>query len=155
MTISPSEFLDTVAVKRNDVRPSEGCWAKNSILDLSRDNPDLQGRADSTKLTSYIIPIRRFCADNEVELATELSYMGKVRRKISEPNIRLNWPRTSSAPGKRERAICICELQSGQSNKQILEDMNRQASHGVKSVSGLIQFWIRESCKKCSSIMRC
>ncbi len=61
--------------------------------------------------------------------------MGKVRRKIPEPQYTVELAKkVLSALGKRERAICMWELQSGQSNKQILEDMNRQAGYVLREI---------------------
>lgn len=135
LKLSPEEFLDQLAQKRASVKPSERCWGKSLVLQFSRDNPALVGRSDSTILTSYIVPLRRFCGDNEVELSTEQSFMGTVKRKFSEPAYTVDLAKkVLAALAQRERAICMCMLQSGQSIAQVLGDLNLQCKHILSEI---------------------
>jgi len=135
LKFSPEEFLDRLASARASVKPSERCWGKSLVLQFSRDNPDLAGHSDSAKLTSYLVPLKRFCADNEVELTTEQSLMGVVKRKFSEPPFTVELAKkVLGVLGQRERAICLTMLQSGQSVTQVLVDINKQVEYVIREL---------------------
>jgi hypothetical protein len=135
LKLGPEEFLDLLAEKRASSRPSERCWGKSLVLQFSRDNPDLQDKSDGTILTSYIIPIKRWCADNEVELTTQQCLMGSVRRKFAEPAYTVALAKKVLAVlSQRDRAVCMCMLQSGQSVSQILVDMNLQCEYVIRQI---------------------
>lgn len=135
LKLSPEEFLDTLAAKRASPRPSERCWGKALLLEFSRDNPDLASASDSTKLTSYIVPLKRFCADNEVELSSEQSLVGTVKRKFSEPAFTVALAKkVLGVMSQRERAICMIMLQSGQSISQVLLDVNKQGEYVIHEI---------------------
>jgi len=136
LKLSPVEFLDVLASKRASAKPSERCWGKSLVLQFSRDNPDLEGKADSTMLTSYIVPVKRFCADNEVELTSEQSLMGVVRRKWSEPAYTVELARkVLGALSQRDRAVCMIMLQAGQSISQVLVDVSKQGEHVIEQIN--------------------
>jgi hypothetical protein len=126
LDLSPQGFLDLLAVKRAKVESSERCWGKNLVQRFSRDNPDLQGKSDGYILSNFAAPIVSFCRDNEVELASEKSaFGGRVRRKFEEPAFTVTLAKKVMALlNQRDRAICMTMLQSGQSIKQVLNDVN-------------------------------
>lgn len=136
LDLSPEQFLDLLATKRASDRPSERCWGKSLIVQFSRDNPDLAKASDSTKLTSYMVPVKRFSADNEVELCSEQSLMGVVKRKYSEPAYTVELARkVLGVLNQRDRAVCMCMLQSGQSIRQVLVDVNLQSNYVLGEIA--------------------
>ncbi|MCJ7762690.1 hypothetical protein MUP38_04455, partial [Candidatus Bathyarchaeota archaeon] len=119
LKLGPEEFLDILAQKRASSKPLELNWGKSLVLQFSRDNPDLEGSSDSVKFTSYLIPLKRFCADSEIPLFSEQSLMGTIRRKYSEPAYTIELAKkVLSVLNQRDRAICMCMLQAGQSIHQ-------------------------------------
>lgn len=135
LKLSPEQFLDILAAKRASPRPSERCWGKTLLLEFSRDNPDLATASDSTKLTSYIVPVKRFCADNEVELSSQQSLVSVVKRKFSEPAFTVALAKkVLGVMSQRERAICMIMLQAGQSISQVLFDVNRQGEYVIQQI---------------------
>lgn len=130
LKLGPEQFLDLLAEKRASRRAVELNWGKSLALQFSRDNVDLETRSDSTKLTSYLTPLKRFCEDCEVPLYTEQSVMGVVRRKFSEPAYTVELAKKVLAVlNQRDRAVCMCMLQSGQSIHQVLVDLNLQCEY--------------------------
>ena len=134
--LGPQEFLDVLAEKRASGKPSERMWGKNLVLEFSRDNPEFEGNAAGTHLISYFVPLKRFCADNEVELTSAKSPFGALRRKYGEPPFTVDFAkRVLGVLGQRERAICMCMLQSGQSVKQVVTDLSGQGERIMQEIS--------------------
>jgi hypothetical protein len=135
LKLGPDEFLDVLAQKRASSKPLELNWGKSLVLQFSRDNPDLEGSSDSVKFTSYLIPLKRFCSDSEIPLFSEQSLMGTIRRKYSEPAYTIELAKKVLAVlNQRDRAICMCMLQSGQSIHQVLVDINGQCKYVLNQI---------------------
>jgi integrase len=126
--IVPSDFLNTHLQKSKTNNVEERRWALRLALEYSRDNPDLKGKAASYKYSAWFLPVKMFCDYHEAPLTTRKGFFRKRdRRTIAEKPFTTEYIRRILAVlSQRDRAVCMTELQSGQSIKQVLDDINRQ-----------------------------
>jgi len=131
LDLTPDEFVALQAKKRAEVDPNERLWGLDLALAFSRDNPDFAGNADSYKRDAYFLPLKLFCGANEVTLTSDKSVFGKCApRKYEEKPYTVSLAKKVLAVlSQRNRAICMTMLQSGQSIKQVLQDVNGMADY--------------------------
>lgn len=136
LELAPSEFLDLHLQKRNTVSIEERRWALKLALDYSRGNPDLKGKATSYVYSSFFLPVKLFCDAHEAPLTTTNGFFPKKgHRKYPEKPFTAQFIRRALAVlGQRDRAVCMTELQSGQSIKQVLVDVNKQARYIFREI---------------------
>jgi len=121
----PGEFLDEHLRRRALLRVEDRRWALKVVLKFCRDNPLLADNADGTKYGLFAA-LKGFFDYHEASLTSSKGVFGrreKVKYRPKQMNVDLA-KRVLAALGQRERAICLCMLQSGQSIKQILEVFN-------------------------------
>ena len=126
--IGASEFLNLHLQKRGTRSVEDRRWALRLALEYSRDNPDLKGKAANYKYAAWFLPVKLFCDYHEAPLTTTKGFFPKRgRRKYPERPFTAEYiKRILSVLSQRDRTICMCELQSGQSIQQVLRDMNKQ-----------------------------
>lgn len=131
LSLSPSEFLDLHLKKRGAVSVEERRWALSLALEHSRDNPDLKDCAQQYKYGAFFLPLKLFCDVNEAPLTTTDGFFPKrSRRKYQDKPFTVDFvKKILSLLNARDRAVCMVQLQSGQSIKQVLVDINRQCKH--------------------------
>lgn len=136
LELSPSQFLDQHLEKRVSASVEERRWALKLVLEFSRDNPDLQGNAVNSRYGAFFLPLKSFCDYNEAPLTQNKGFFPKRnRRKYTEKPFTAEYiKRILSVLPQRERAICMCELQSGQSIKQVLVDVNQMARYIFREI---------------------
>jgi integrase len=134
--IAPAEFLNTHLRKSKIDRVEDRRWALRLALEFSRDNPDLKDNAASYKYSAWFLPVKMFCDYHEAPLTTRKGFFPRRgRRKYSEKPFTADYIRHILAVlNQRDRAICMTELQSGQSIKQVLDDINRQCKRIFREV---------------------
>lgn len=134
--LGPKEFLDFAASKRASSVPSDRVWGKNLLLGFGRDNPDLKDKSATYKNTHFLVPVIRFCNDNEVQLTSSKGLIQKVQqRKYGEPAFTVDLARrVLGCLSQRDRAVCMMLLQSGQSERQILVDLNGRGESTIREV---------------------
>jgi integrase len=136
--LTPTEFLNLHIKKRatNDIE--ERRWALRLVLEYSRDNPDLKGKAKNYKYTAFFLPIKQFCDHNEVPLTSTGGFFpNRERRKYQETPFTADFIKKILAVlNQRDRAICMCELQAGQAIQQVLVDINQQAKRVFRLIDG-------------------
>jgi integrase len=134
--ISPADFLNTHLRKSKTNLVEERRWALRLALEYSRDNPDLMGNAASYKYGAWFLPIKMFCDYHEAPLTTRKGFFPKRgRRKYSEKPFTADYiRRILGVLSQRDRAICMTELQSGQSIKQVLIDINKQCNRIFREI---------------------
>jgi len=129
LSISPGDFLDLHLKKRGTESVNERRWALSLALEHSRDNPDLKECAQQYKYSAFFLPLKLFCDVNEAPLTTTNGFFpNRSRRKYQEKDFTVDFvKKVLSLLNQRDRAICMTQLQSGQSIKQVLVDINKQA----------------------------
>jgi len=147
--LSPSEFLNTHLQKRATRSVEDRRWALRLALEYSRDNPDLKDKAANYKYAAWFLPVKLFCDYHEAPLtSTKGFFPRRGRRKYMEKPFTAEYvKRILSVLSQRDRAVCLCELQSGQSIKQVLVDINRQCSRVFREIDAgatRIRFDFRE-----------
>lgn len=136
LDISPSEFLDKHLEKTMMKSVKERRWALRLAIEFSRDNPDLATKAQNYIYGSFFLPIKSFCDYHEAPLTKNKGFFPKRgRRKYQEKPFTAEYIRRAlSVLSQRERSICMVEMQSGQSIKQILVDVNAMAKYIFKEI---------------------
>jgi integrase len=136
LELSPSEFLNLHLKKRKTDNIEERRWALKLALEYSRDNPDLKGKAKNYAYTAFYLPVKMFCDYHEAPLTTSNGFFPKrSRRKYSEKPFTVEAVcKILSVLSQRDRAVCMTELQSGQSIKQVLVDINRQCKYLFREI---------------------
>jgi len=116
-------------VSRTQSNIEERRWALKLVLAFSRDNPDLKGQILHYRYSHFFLPVKMFADYHEVPLTTtDHLFPNRTRRKyLSKPFTADFIRRLLGLLSQRDRAVCMMQLQSGQSLKQILVDAN---SHG-------------------------
>lgn len=106
-------------------------------LEFSRDNPDLAEKSDSRKLNLFTV-IRSFYNYHEVPLTKAHGVFGKRQKRKHRPRqMSIDDARkVLGVLGQRERAICICMLQSGMSIGDVLEKFNFMFSSIYSQIVG-------------------
>jgi integrase len=126
ITVTPSQFLDLHLAKKNSVSVEERRWALRLALEYSRDNPDLKDKAPNYGYTAFFLPVKMFCDYHEAPLTQNKGlFPRRSRRKYPEKPFTAEYVRRILAVlSQRDRAVCMTELQSGQSIKQVIVDVN-------------------------------
>lgn len=134
--ITPVEFLNRHIKNRATDSIEERRWALRMVLEYSRDNPDLAGKAKNYKYTAFFLPVKQFLDYHETPLtATKGFFPKRDRRKYQDTPFTVESVRQIlAALNQRDRAVCMTELQSGQSIKQVLVDVNRQARYVFREI---------------------
>jgi integrase len=134
--LSPSQFLDLHLQKRNSNSTEERRWALRLALEYSRDNPDLKGKAANYAYTAFFLPVKMFCDYHEAPLTQNKGLFPKrSRRKYPERPFTAEYARRIlSVLSQRDRAICMTELQSGQSIQQVLVDVNMNCKYVFREI---------------------
>ncbi len=127
--VSPSEFLNLHLQKRNIENVEERRWALKLALEYSRDNPDLAGKATNYKYGSFFLPVKMFADYHEAPLTTrEGLFKKREKRKYPDRLYTVDFvQKIMGLMSQRNRAVSMVQLQSGQSIKQVLVDINCQA----------------------------
>jgi integrase len=135
VAVSPSEFLSRVAVSKGSVNPVERLWGRNLLLEFTRDNPDFKERGRIMKYNLFSA-VKLFCDYHEVPVTSSVGVFGKSKgRKFDDPPFTVERAlKVLGILSQRDRAICMCMLQSGQSIKQILVPMNGMADYVFKEI---------------------
>jgi len=135
--LSPSQFLDLHLKRRSSESVEQRRWALKLVLEFSRDNPDLTGKAQSYIYAQFFLPMKVFCDYNEAPLTQVKGFFPKRgRRKYPEnPFTAQKIRQVLAALSQRERAVCMVELQSGQSIHQVLHDVNGQADYIIREIT--------------------
>jgi integrase len=131
LDLNPGEFLDLHLKRRNAERVDERRWALSLALEYSRDNPDLKVCAQQYRYSAFFLPVKLFCDANEAPLTTRNGFFPKRgRRKYQDRPFTVDFVRKIlGLLNERDRAICLVQLQSGQSIKQVLVDINRKCDY--------------------------
>jgi hypothetical protein len=129
--LGPTEFLNLHLQNRNGASIAERRWALSLVLEFSRDNPDLKGLAQQYKYSSFFLPVKLFCDANEAPLTTKNGLFPKRgRRKYQDHAFTVEFvKKVLGLLNERDRAVCLVQLQSGQSIHQVLMDINRQCRY--------------------------
>jgi integrase len=148
LELSPSEFLVRVAMGKSSPRPEERLWGRNLLMQFSRDNPDFKGKSFVTKY-HFFDAVKLFCDYHETPITSAMGVFGRRKgRKHEEPPFtRERAVQVLGVLSQRDRAICMTMLQSGQSIKQVLVDVNRQAEYILAEIDAgkrRIRFDFRE-----------
>lgn len=131
LQLSPSQFLNLHLEKRSANSVEDRRWALKLALEYSRDNPDLKGKAANYVYAAFFLPVKMFCDYHEAPLTTINGLFAKRgRRKYREKPFTVEFVKRALAVlSQRDRAICMVQLQSGQSIKQVLVDVNKQCKY--------------------------
>jgi len=134
--LSPEEFLDLHLRKRSSQSVEERRWALRLALEYSRDNPDLQDRALQYRYSAWFLPVKMFCDYHEVPLTSSNGFFHKRnRRKYADRPFTVDFvKRVLGVLNQRDRSVCMVQLQSGQSIRQVLVDINRQAKYVINQI---------------------
>lgn len=136
LELKPTEFLDAHLAKRMANSVEERRWALKLALEYSRDNPDLKGKAANYAYGAFFLPVKMFCDYHEAPLTINKGFFpNRGRRKYPERPFTAEFiRRILSVLSQRDRAICMTELQSGQSIKQVLVDVNKQYKYVFREI---------------------
>lgn len=128
LELSAGEFLNLLALKRASLDPADRLWGRDLALGFSRDNPAFRGRGVAFRYGALFQAVKLFCDSREVPLTSAKGIFGeRFRNKYDEPAFTVEKAKqVLGLQSQRDRAICLCMLQSGQSTKQILVDANAQ-----------------------------
>lgn len=131
LQLSSSQFLNLHLEKRSANSVEDRRWALKLALEYSRDNPDLKGKAANYVYAAFFLPVKMFCDYHEAPLTTINGLFAKRgRRKYREKPFTVEFVKRALAVlSQRDRAICMVQLQSGQSIKQVLVDVNKQCKY--------------------------
>jgi len=131
LELSPSQFLNLHLEKRSANSVEEWRWALKLALEYSRDNPDLKGKAANYVYAAFFLPVKMFCDYHEAPLTTVKGlFSRRGRRKYPEKPFTVEFVKRALAVlSQRDRTICMVQLQSGQSIKQVLIDVNKQCKY--------------------------
>ena len=130
------EFLDLHLRKRSSQSVEERRWALRLALEYSRDNPDLRDRALQYRYSAWFLPVKIFCDYHEVPLTSSNGFFHKRnRRKYADRPFTVDFvKRVLGVLNQRDRSVCMVQLQSGQSIRQVLVDINRQAKYVINQI---------------------
>lgn len=136
LDLGASEFLNMHLKKKAANSVEERRWALKLALEYSRDNPDLKEKAANYVYAAFFLPVKMFCDYHEAPLTTAKGFFQKRgRRKYSEKPFTAEFVRRALALlSQRDRAICMVQLQSSQSIKQVLVDVNNQCKHVFRQI---------------------
>jgi len=136
LNISPEAFLEMHLQKRSLNSVKERRWALRFALEFSRDNPDLEGKAANYIYASFFLPLKLFCDYHEAPLTTNKGFFPKRgRRKYQDKPFTVDFvKRALGVLSQRDRTICMVQLQSGQSIKQVLVDINKQCKRIFREI---------------------
>ena len=136
LELSPGEFLQVLCEKRQSGQVQDRGWGRNLVLEFTRDNPDLKGKSYSLKYGSMFKSVNLFCKAHEVELTSARGVHGEKKRRKYRPapyTIALA-KKVLAVVNQRDRAICMVGLQTGQSIKQVLGEINDQYGYIVRMI---------------------
>lgn len=136
LDLSPSQFLNKHLNNRSAHSVEERRWALKLVLEYSRDNPDLVGKAANYKYAAFFLPVKMFCDYHESPLTTTQGLFKKRgRRKYTDTPFTVEFvKRALAALNQRDRAIALIQLQSGQAIKQVLVDINVQCKRIFREI---------------------
>jgi len=136
LSLSPREFLDLHLRKRGAESVEERRWALKLALEYSRDNPDLRDKSLQYRYGAWFLPVKMFCDYHEAPLTSINGFFPKRnRRKFEDKPFTVDFvKRVLSVLNQRDRSVCMVQLQSGQSIRQVLVDVNRQAKYIVGEI---------------------
>jgi len=136
LRLSPKEFLDLHLQKRNADSVEERRWALRLALEYSRDNPDLADKALQYRYSAWFLPIKAFFDYHEAPLTAINGFFRKRnRRKYVDKPFTVDFvKRVLGVLNQRDRSVCMVQLQSGQSIRQVLVDVNAQAKYVISQV---------------------
>jgi integrase len=136
LELSPAQFLDLHVQKRAGDSVEDRRWALKLVLEYSRDNSDLKGKAANYVYAAFFLPVKMLCDYHEAPLTTVKGFFPKRgRRKYAERPFTAEFvKRVLGVLSQRDRAVCIVQLQSGQSIKQVLTDINRQCKRVFREI---------------------
>jgi integrase len=136
LELSPTEFLNVHLEKRQGRTIEERRWALKLALEYSRDNSDPRDKASNYVYGAFFLPVKMFCDYHEAPLTSTNGFFPKCgRRKYAENPFTVDAvKRVLSVLSQRDRAICMVELQSGQSIHQVLVDINKQCKRIFREI---------------------
>lgn len=137
LELKPAEFLQLLSEKRSSRVVEDRCWGRNLVLEFTRDNPDLKGKSHSLLYGAMFKSVNLFCKAHEVELTSARGAYGEKKRRKYRPapyTIALA-KKVLGVVNQRDRAICMLGLQTGQSIKQVLGDINDQYEYVVREIN--------------------
>jgi len=135
LTFTPEEFIEKVRRGRRSLKNNKLRWGLRLVLQFTRDNPDLAGKAWSYKYHRFNA-LRQFCAYNEAELTT-VSRVFETHRAIKYRPRPVTVDDAKEILGclqQRERAIIMVMLQSGMSIGDVLKKFNFMKDHVVGAI---------------------
>lgn len=137
LVMKPSEFLQVLCEKRLSRVVEDRGWGRNLVLEFTRDNPDLKGKSHALLYGAMLKSVNLFCKAHEVELTSARGFYGvkKHRKYRPDPYTVGLAKKVIGALNKRDRAICMLGLQTGQSIMQVLNDINDQYEYIARMIS--------------------
>ena len=125
LKFAPEELLNEHLRRRAGQNVEDRRWLCSLVLKFCRDNPDFAGHSDGYKYGMFMA-IKGFFDFHEVPLTTSKGLFGSKRKlKNHVRQFDVNFAkRILGALHQRERAICLCMLQSGQSIDAVLNRLN-------------------------------
>jgi len=136
LELKPAEFLQILSEKRQSVKVEDRCWGRNLVLEYTRGNPDLKGKSYSLLYGAMLKSVNLFCKAHEVELASARGFYGEKKHRKYRPapyTVALA-KKVLAVVNQRDRAICMLGLQTGQSVRQVLCDINGQYEYIVQMI---------------------
>lgn len=137
LELKPAEFLQVLCEKRQSVQVEDRCWGRNLVLEFTRDNPDLKGKSHSLLYGAMFKSVNLFCKAHEVELTSAKGVYGEKKHRKYRPapyTVALA-KKVLAVVNQRDRAICMLGLQTGQSVRQVLNDINAQYEYIVREIA--------------------
>jgi integrase len=137
LELKPNEFLQILSEKRQSKVVEDRCWGRNLVLEFTRDNPDLKGKSHSLLYGAMFKSVNLFCKAHEVDLTSARGVYGEKKHRKYRPapyTVALA-KKVLAVINQRDRAICMLGLQTGQSVKQVLEDINGQYDYIVQMIN--------------------
>jgi len=137
LELKPNEFLQILSEKRQSKVVEDRCWGRNLVLEFTRDNPDLKGKSHSLLYGAMFKSVNLFCKAHEVDLTSARGVYGEKKRRKYRPapyTVALA-KKVLAVVNQRDRAICMLGLQTGQSVKQVLDDINGQYDYVVRMIN--------------------
>ena len=136
LEFSPKEFLNLHLRNRGGNSIDDRRWALKLALEYSRDNPDLRDKALQYKYSAWFLPVKMFCDYHEAPLTSTNGFFKKRgRRKYVDKPFTVDFvKRVLGVLNQRDRAVCMVQLQSGQSIRQVLVDVNMQPKYIISEI---------------------
>jgi integrase len=137
LVLSPDEFLQQLCEKRLSALVRDRGWGRDLVLEFTRDNPDLKGKSHSLLYGAMYKSVNLFCKAHEVELTSARGAYGvKKKRKFRPAPYTVDLAKKAlGVVSQRDRAICMLGLQTGQSIKQVLGDINDQYEYVAREIA--------------------